>query len=95
LGRRDLGQNGVHQEFSWRKGEPPVGSVVDVAGLTGIHSHWLFYFRIAALDPALAIIRAAGGLVAACAELPNGERTAVCEDPQGGAFALCEAPARS
>jgi len=94
LGRRDLGQCGVHQEFSWRKAEHPVGSVVDVAQLTGIHSHWLFYFRIAALEPALTFISAAGGLVAAHAELPNGRRAAVCEDPQRGAFAICEAPSR-
>ncbi|OJH34847.1 VOC family protein [Cystobacter ferrugineus] len=88
--RRDLGALGVHQEFTWRSDEPSAGSVVDVAGLKGVHSHWLFHFRVAALAPAMEVVRKAGGVVIGPMELPNGDRIAVCEDPQRAAFALRE-----
>lgn len=90
LDRRDLGPHGVHQAFTWQAGKPSIGSIVDVAGLAGVHSHWLFYFRVDTLAPALAAVRAAGGVVVGPAELPNGSRAAICVDPQGAAFALCE-----
>ncbi|MBZ4336310.1 hypothetical protein NR800_05645 [Corallococcus interemptor] len=92
--RRDLGGLGVHQEFVCRPDAGSTGSVVDVAGLTGVHSHWLFHFRVAALAPALEVVRKAGGTVVGPMELPNGDRIAVCEDPQRAAFALREGNAR-
>ena len=55
-----------------------------------IHPHWLFHFRVPALDAAVDRVRAGGGLVAATFELPDGRRIAVCDDPQGAAFALEE-----
>jgi len=88
--RLDLGALGVHQQFAWRAGEENVGSMAGTAGRPGVHPHWLFHFRVAALEPALAAVRAAGGLVIASVVLPNGERIAVCDDPLGAAFALRE-----
>jgi hypothetical protein len=84
----DLGENGVFHPFAWHPGEANVGSMTDITRRPGIHPHWLFYFRVAALEPALVKVRAAGGLVIGPIVLPGGERIAVCEDPQGAAFAL-------
>ena len=86
----DLGPHGRHQMFAWSRGGASVGSMSDIAGRPGVHPHWLFHFRVAALGPALAAVRAAGGLVLDPVTLPNGTRVAVCDDPQGAAFALQE-----
>jgi len=89
----DLGPYGRHHRFAWSPGGASVGSVgsmADIAGRPGVHPHWLFHFRVAALGPALAVVRAAGGLVLDPVTLPNGTRVAVCDDPQGAAFALQE-----
>ncbi|BDG04739.1 VOC family protein [Anaeromyxobacter oryzae] len=88
--RVDLGTLGVVQPFAWEAGGPSVGAMADVAGRPGVHPHWLFFFRVAALEPALLAVRAAGGVVLGPTMLPGGERIAVCEDPQGAAFALRE-----
>ena len=88
--RLDLGAFGVLNQFAFAPGEPSEGAVVDVTGRPGVHPHWLFHFRVAALDPALVFIRARGGLVLGPTLLPSGVRIAVCEDPQGAAFALRE-----
>ena len=86
----DLGPLGRHQQFAWSPGGASVGAMADIAGRPGVHPHWLFHFRVAALSPALATIRAAGGLVLDPVTLPNGTHIAVCDDPQGAAFALQE-----
>lgn len=90
--RLDLGRLGVHHQFAWQPGGASVGSISDITGRPGIHPHWLFHFGVAALEPALAAVRAAGGLVLEPVVLPSGVRIAVCDDPQGAAFALCERP---
>jgi predicted enzyme related to lactoylglutathione lyase len=41
-------------------------------------------------DPALAVLRSAGGVIVGPFVLPDGERVVVCDDPQGAAFALRE-----
>jgi uncharacterized protein len=86
----DLGRHGRHRMFAWSPGGASVGAFSDIAGRPGVHPHWLFHFRVAALGPALAAVRAAGGLVLDPVTLPNGTRLAVCDDPQGAAFALQE-----
>jgi uncharacterized protein len=86
----DLGPLGRHQQFAWSPGGASVGAMADVAGRSGVHAHWLFHFRVAALEPALAAVRAAGGLVLDPVTFPNGACVAVCDDPQGAAFALQE-----
>jgi predicted enzyme related to lactoylglutathione lyase len=84
----DLGPLGRHHQFAWGPGGASVGAIADIAGRPGRHPHWLFHFRVAALDPALAAVREAGGLVLDPVTLPDGARVAVCDDPQGAAFAL-------
>ena len=86
----DLGPQGRHHQFAWSPGGPSVGTMADIAGRPGVHPHWLFHFRVAALEPALATVRAAGGLVLDPVTLPSGARIAVCDDAQGAAFALQE-----
>jgi uncharacterized protein len=86
----DLGPLGRHHQFAWSAGGANVGGMADISGRPGVHAHWLFHFRVAALEPALVAVRAAGGLVLDPVTLPNGARLAVCDDPQGAAFALQE-----
>jgi uncharacterized protein len=88
--RVDLGPLGRHHQFAWSAGGASVGAMADIAGRPGVHPHWLFHFHVAALEPALAAVRAAGGLVLDPVTLPSGVRVAVCDDPQGAAFALQE-----
>jgi predicted enzyme related to lactoylglutathione lyase len=89
LGRRvDLGDHGVFVEICEVAGASSFGSMVDIRGRAGRHPHWLFHFRIADLDAAVARTRAAGGLVLEPMTLPGGDRIAVCNDPQGAAFCL-------
>jgi uncharacterized protein len=90
--RLDLGALGVFHPFAWSPGGASVGSMNDITQRPGVHPHWLFHFRVAALEPALARVRAAGGVVIGPMVLPGGERLAVCDDPQGAAFALREGP---
>jgi predicted enzyme related to lactoylglutathione lyase len=87
-GELDLGAHGVHTTFAWQESGPNVGSMGDITGRPGVHPHWLFQFRVASLEPAIATVRNAGGLVLDPIVLPNGERVAVCDDPQGAAFSL-------
>ena len=81
---------GAPPPFAWSPGGTSVGAMADIAGRSGVHPHWLFHFRVGALEPAVAAVRAAGGLVLDPLTLPNGARVAVCDDPQGAAFALQE-----
>jgi predicted enzyme related to lactoylglutathione lyase len=90
----ELGALGTFHLFSWQAGGAIVGALSDIAGRPGVHPHWLFHFRVAALEPAVEAVRAGGGLVLPLVVLPNGDRVAVCDDPQGGAFALIEHAAR-
>ena len=62
--------------------------MMDIAGRPGVHPHWLFHFRVPALEPAMDAVRAGGGVVLPPVTLPGGARVAVCDDPQGAAFAL-------
>lgn len=87
----DAGEHGVLHPFSWQPGGAAVGAFSDIAQRPGVHPHWLFHFPVAALDPALAAVRATGGLVIGPFTLPTGARIAVCDDAQGAAFALLEA----
>lgn len=86
---RDLGELGVHQPFAWQQGGPVAGVMSDISRRPEVHPHWLFHFQVAALAPAIARVRAAGGKVIDVV-LPDGQHIAVCDDPQGAAFALCE-----
>jgi predicted enzyme related to lactoylglutathione lyase len=86
----DLGTHGVFHPFAWQPGDPTVGAMSDIATHPGVHSHWLFHFRVGSLDAAIDAARAGGGIVMGPFVMPSGERIAVCDDPQGAAFALIE-----
>lgn len=87
---RDDAVLGVHQELSWDTSGTSVGSTADIETRAGVHPHWLFHFRVAALGPALDLVRRAGGVVIGPTSLPSGDRVAMCEDPQRAAFVLHE-----
>jgi uncharacterized protein len=84
----NVGEHGTFQQFSWQPGGENVGALGDIAQRPGVHPHWLFFFEVEALDPALTATRAAGGVTLDPITLPSGARVCVCEDPQGAAFAL-------
>jgi predicted enzyme related to lactoylglutathione lyase len=89
----DLAGVGVIHPFAWERGGAAVGAMSDIAARPGVHPHWLFHFRVEALEPAMDAVRAGGGLVIGPLTIPGGARIAVCDDPQGAAFALCEGSA--
>src|SRR6185436_18381094 len=84
----DLGSHGSFYPFRWEAGSAQVGVFGDIAGRPGVHPHWTFHYRVAALDAAIARVEAGGGSSLGPIELPSGDRIAVCDDPQGAAFAL-------
>jgi predicted enzyme related to lactoylglutathione lyase len=88
--RLELGAAGVYQWFAWQAGGASMGSMADIGQRPGMHPHWLFHFRVPALEPAMEAVRAAGGSVLDPVVVPSGDRIAVCDDPQGAAFALRE-----
>jgi predicted enzyme related to lactoylglutathione lyase len=84
----DLGEHGVFFPFSFEKGGPAAGSITDIRSRPTVHPHWLFHFRVPAIDSAVVAVRAGGGKALGPFELPSGGRVAVCDDPQGAAFAI-------
>jgi predicted enzyme related to lactoylglutathione lyase len=86
----DLGRLGRHRQFAFGSGEASVGLISDVEGRPEVHTHWLFFFAVPALDVAVQRVRAHGGLVVGPIELPNGVRVAACDDAQGAAFGVIE-----
>ena len=92
-GRVDRGAEGTFEQFAWdasATSEASAGAIGDVKGRAGVHPHWLFFFEVESLEPAVAAARAHGGLVMEPIALPNGDRGCVCDDPQGAAFGLRE-----
>ena len=89
-GALDLGPLGTFFEFAWESDGGPVGAMSDIATRPGVHPHWLFHFRVDAVETAIEAVRAGGGSLVRALALPSGERLAVCDDPQGAAFALRE-----
>ena len=87
-----VGEGLAIDRFAWRAGGASVGAIADVTGRPGVHPHWLFFFAVPALEPAMALTREAGGLVLPPTVLPDGTRVCVCDDPQGATFALREGP---
>ncbi len=86
----DLGEHGRHRPFAFGAQEPNVGVLSALEGRAGVHPHWLFFFSVPSLDPAIERVRLHGGLVIGSLRLPNGARIAACDDPQGAAFGLIE-----
>jgi predicted enzyme related to lactoylglutathione lyase len=90
-GRIDVGPLGVHQSFAWQEGGPSVGSMFDVRPI-GAHPQWVFHFRVDALAPAAAAVRAGGGVVIRELALPSGDALAICDDREGAGFVLRARP---
>jgi predicted enzyme related to lactoylglutathione lyase len=86
----DLGEHGIFHPFAWEPGGAHVGWMTDIFGRAGWHPHWLFHFRVAALEPAMEAVRRHGGYVVGAYTLDRGARIAVCDDSQSAAFALSE-----
>ncbi len=64
--------------------------MANTARLPDIHPQWLFYFRVANIEAALATVRARGGAVVGPMPTSSGDLVAACNDPQGAAFGLYE-----
>jgi predicted enzyme related to lactoylglutathione lyase len=88
--RVEIPLQGVFHEFAWSAGGPSVGAMTDITGMPGRHPHWLFFFQVDAIAPAIDAVRAAGGLALEPVLLPSGERVCACDDPLGAAFGLLE-----
>ena len=87
LGAHDLGELGAYREFGRKEGRPLGGIYRKPA--PDAPSAWLSYVRVAALEPVIEKLRAAGGsLTHGPQEVPGGDRIAICADPRGAAFAL-------
>jgi predicted enzyme related to lactoylglutathione lyase len=86
----ELADYGLFFPFAWSASEAPIGVFGAIEPRSDVHPHWLFHFRVAALEPALAAVRAGGGSVLGPITVPTVGRIAVCDDPQGAAFALHE-----
>jgi predicted enzyme related to lactoylglutathione lyase len=86
----DLGPLGRYRPFAWRAGDPPAGAIGGIEGFPGVHTQWIFFFRVPSVERAVAEVRARGGMVASANELPDGRHAAVCDDPQGAAFGLID-----
>jgi len=91
--RLNLASAGHHQCFAWKRGAANSGSIIDIAGLEGVHAHWLFYFEVQDIAVSTQMVRNFGGTVMGPRVLPDGTRIAICEDRQRAAFGLREAVA--
>lgn len=86
-----IGPHGAFYGFSWPDAPSGhVGAFADIAGRSGVHPHWLFFFAVKDLDSALTLIHNAGGTATEPFPGPKGARLSVCEDQQGAAFGLYE-----
>lgn len=80
------------QPFAWQAAGAAVGGMSGINDRPHVHPHWLFHFRVASLEGAVAAVRRAGGIALDALVLPSGVKVAVCDDAQGAAFALQEGP---
>jgi predicted enzyme related to lactoylglutathione lyase len=83
----DMGPMGVYQLFA--AGAEPIGGMMTKPKEMPAPPHWLFYFNVPALDPAIARVTGGGGTVInGPMEVPGGSWIVQCVDPQGAVFAL-------
>lgn len=89
--RASHGAHGAFYEFTWSEASAErVGCMADISDRPSVHSHWLFFFEVEALDAAVAWVRQAGGTATEPFAGPSGARVSVCEDVQQAAFGLYE-----
>jgi predicted enzyme related to lactoylglutathione lyase len=92
LEARDQGPDRCsHQLFTWEGRGRPAGSIADTARLPGVHTHWLYHFRVPDLAAATAKVGALGGRSLQAHRTITGDHVVACDDPQGGAFGLFQA----
>ena len=72
-----------------------IGGILPVKAFDGAPPHWLLYFLVAQLEPALEQLKQGGGsVVVPATAIEKTGRFAVVQDPQGAFFALFEAQGR-
>ena len=72
-----------------------IGGIPPVKNFDGAPPHWLLYFLVAQLEPALEQLKQGGGsVVVPATEIEKTGRFAVVQDPQEAFFALFEAQGR-
>jgi uncharacterized protein len=82
----DMGDMGVYQIFAI-DGVPSGGIMTRMPDTPA--PFWLYYFNVAAVEPAIARVRDAGGQVLMGPhEVPGGSFIAQCFDPQGAMFGM-------
>ena len=82
----DMGDMGVYQIFAI-DGVPSGGMMTRMPDTPA--PFWLYYFNVAAVEPAIARVRNAGGQVLMGPhEVPGGSFIAQCFDPQGAMFGM-------
>lgn len=95
-GEMDMGPMGQY-EFIRHAGRAPEGAPMGAGMLGAVYpkmpddpqSHWLFYFRVADVDAAVAQIEESGGRIhQPPTEIPGGEFSLIGVDPQGAFFGL-------
>jgi predicted enzyme related to lactoylglutathione lyase len=83
----DMGPMGIYQIFG--TDDRTLGGMYVKPADMKAPPHWLFYTRVDDLDAAVQRVRTGKGQVLhGPADVPGGDRVAVCMDPQGAAFAL-------
>ncbi len=85
----DMGAMGVYQLFA--AGGNAIGGMMTKAPDTP-EPHWLYYFNVDAVEPAMARVKQSGGQVLnGPMEVPGPMWIAQCRDPQGAMFAIVAA----
>lgn len=75
------------EAFAYADGDA-VGFISNAARSLPTHPHWLFFFAVADLEAARAVVVAGGGEAFAEVEVPGVGRLIACHDPWGAAFGL-------
>jgi predicted enzyme related to lactoylglutathione lyase len=84
----DMGQMGLYQIFE-KDHDMLGGMMTKPANIPG--PFWLYYFNVAAIKPAMALVSEGGGkILNGPHQVPGGSWIVQCVDPQGGLFALVE-----
>ncbi|MHB1327085.1 MAG: VOC family protein [Gemmatimonadales bacterium] len=82
----DMGKMGIYQLFG--AGGLPIGGMMNNPPEVPT-PYWLYYFSVAALDPAIKEVKSRGGkIIVDPMQVPGDAWIVQCEDPQGALFAL-------
>ena len=87
---RDFGKLGRYRCFAFDGEVANAGAVSGIETRPEVHPHWLYFFRVESIASAMESVRTHGGVAMGPFDLPDGGKSAVCDDPQGAAFGLLE-----